>query len=65
MALKKRSANFTYDPECHCYYFEPSKRTPSPYLKQIHVEAIIDVAEDGTLGGVEIIDEKMPKPLDS
>jgi len=55
-------AKMTYDKDAHTYYFKPSMCLGPPYLKQLHVEAIVDVAEDGTLGGVEIIDRKMPKP---
>lgn len=46
----------------HLYYFAPADRAPGPYLKQIHVNAIIDVAVDGTLGGVELIDNMPPPP---
>lgn len=34
-----------------------------PYLRQRHVEAIIDIASDGTLAGVELIDNMPPPPL--
>lgn len=60
--MKKRPAYWTYDPEAHAYYFAPRYRTKPPYLRQIHVEAILDVASDGTLAGVEIIDVKAPLP---
>ena len=60
--MKKNEAYSTYDPEVHAYYFAPTERQPAPYRKQIFVEAIIDVADDGSLAGVEIIDLKMPKP---
>jgi hypothetical protein len=43
------------------YYFAPSRRTPGPYTTQREVRAIIDIASDGTLGGVELIDN-MPPP---
>lgn len=58
----KHLAWFTYDPEAHAYYFAPEVRTAYPYYKQIHVEAIIDVAKDGSLAGIEIIDSNMPLP---
>lgn len=43
------------------YYFAPAHKRKPPYLKQRHVEAIIDIADDGTLAGVELIDN-MPLP---
>ena len=61
--MEKHPAYWTHSDEAgHSYYFAPSNRTKPPYRKQIHVEAIIDVAEDGTLAGVELIDLKMPPP---
>ncbi len=60
--LERRSAYWTYDPEAEAYYFGLTDRRKPPYLKQIHVEAILDVADDGTLAGVEIIDPRAPKP---
>jgi len=43
------------------YYIKPLARKPPPYKNQRRVEAIIDIAEDGTLAGIELID-KMPPP---
>jgi hypothetical protein len=60
--VKKRDAYWTYDPAVHSYYFAPNDRHEPPYKKQIFVEAIIDVAADGTMAGIEIIDPKMPPP---
>jgi len=60
--MKKYSAYWTYDPIVNAYYFAPSSRTKPPYLKQVRVEAILDVAKDGTLAGVEIIDPNAPPP---
>lgn len=60
--LNAMKATWTYDPQCHAYYFKPKERTPPPYYKQIIVEAIVDVAYDGTFSGIEVIDGKMPKP---
>ena len=60
--LAHHPAYWTYDGECHAYYFAPTNRRPPPYLHQEHVSAIIDVANDGTLAGVEIIDVGAPKP---
>ncbi len=33
---------------------------PGPYLTQRHVKAIVDIASDGTLAGVELIDSMPP-----
>ena len=33
-----------------------------PYRIQRHVEAILDIADDGTLAGVELIDNMPPPP---
>jgi hypothetical protein len=61
--MEKHLAYFTHeDSEVgHLYYFAPADRAPGPYLKQIHVNAVVDVAADGTLAGVELIDG-MPTP---
>src|SRR5690606_10526444 len=44
------------------YYFAPEHRTPGPYAVQREVSAIIDIAHDGTLAGVELIDDMPPPP---
>lgn len=57
-----RPAYFTYenDPSAgSLYYFMPAVRGPGPY-KQRRVTAIVDIAEDGSLGGVELIDDMPP-----
>ena len=61
--LLRRPAYFTYDP-AHggLYYFAPADATPPPYLIQRSVEAILDIAADGTLAGVELVMGKLPKP---
>src|SRR6185312_12493297 len=58
-------AQWTYDPEAEAYYFAPMQAAPPPYLTQRHVEAIIDIASDGTLAGVELIDNMPPPPVAS
>ena len=63
MALEKMRANWTYDADAHAFYFAPSVRAAPPYLKQIEVRAIVDVAQDGSFAGVEIVDPKMPRPI--
>lgn len=49
----------------HLYYIELAGRTAPPYTQQRHVNAILDIASDGTLAGVELIDDMPPPPLDS
>jgi hypothetical protein len=46
----------------HLYYFALADRAPPPYHQQKHVQAILDIAEDGTLAGVELIDDMPPPP---
>lgn len=58
--MRKRDAYWTYDPEAEAYYFAPVQRRKPPYRKQITVEAIIDVAADGTLAGIELLDAPPP-----
>lgn len=66
MALERMPAYFTHDrvrkDGGHLYYFAPSSRSAPPYKTQITVSAILDIAEDGTLAGVELIDPRMPPP---
>lgn len=64
---ERRSAFWTHDDEAakqvgHLYYFAPANRCAPPYKTQRHVTAIIDIAEDGTLAGVELIDNMPPPP---
>lgn len=44
------------------YYIKLCDRSPGPYKTQLHRKAIIDVADDGTLAGVELIDDMPPPP---
>lgn len=46
----------------HLYYFAPSNRANPPYRNQKEVKAIIDIAEDGTLAGIELIYDMPPPP---
>lgn len=69
MALDKRLAYWTHDDAAaekhgcgHLYYFAPANRTPGPYTTQRRVTAILDIAEDGTLAGVELVDDMPPPP---
>lgn len=64
--MKKHEAYFTFDAKSaeeghRLYYFAPANRSPGPYRTQRHVNAILDIADDGTLAGVELIDD-MPAP---
>lgn len=45
------------------YYFAPVDRAPGPYTRQREVRAVIDIAEDGTLAGIELIDDMPPPPM--
>lgn len=44
------------------YYVEIAGRAPPPYTVQRHVGAILDIAADGTLAGIELIDDMPPLP---
>lgn len=68
MSLAKLPAYWAYD-DCegcaHAYYFAPESRSRPPYREQRHATAILDIAEDGTLAGIELIelDERgLPPP---
>lgn len=58
-------AIWSYDYEAEAWYVRIEPRRKPPYIRQIHVEAIIDVADDGSLAGIEIIDDKCPPPFDA
>lgn len=65
--LTKHESYWTHDDDAaesigHLYYFAPTKRAQGPYTNQRRVEAIIDIAHDGTLAGVELIDNMPPPP---
>jgi hypothetical protein len=53
---------WTYDPDANAYYFAPRHRIAPPYLRQIHVTAVLDIASDGTLAGVELVRGNLPPP---
>ena len=59
---EQHKATFTYENSAggHLYYFAPLTTAPGPYREQRHVKAIIDIASDGTLAGVELIDDMPP-----
>jgi predicted RNase H-like HicB family nuclease len=54
--LVRRRAWWTYDDEACACYIELEDRRPAPYLEQRHFEAILDIASDGTLAGVELLE---------
>lgn len=60
--MEKNDAYFTYDPEARAYYFAPRNREKPPYRRQQQATAILDIAEDGTLAGVELIIGDLPLP---
>lgn len=63
--LSSELAYYTHE-ECevagHLYYIALADRVPGPYKRQIEVKAILDIADDGTLAGIEIIDGDVPPP---
>lgn len=67
MTLEQRPAYWTYDARAfaeigeHLYYFGPIDRTKPPY-RQVHVTAVVDVASDGTLAGIELAVGPLPLP---
>ena len=67
MPLERRPGYWTYDGDDvqlngHLYYFGPLNRAPGPYRTQRVVSAIIHIADDGTLAGVELIYDMPPPP---
>jgi len=63
-ALPAREKTRTHDdgPGGHLYYFAPTTAAAPPYLEQRKLQAILDIAADGTLAGVELIDDMPPPP---
>lgn len=47
----------------HLYYVKLKGRSPPPYLTQRRVTAIIDIAADGSLAGIELIADMPPPPV--
>jgi hypothetical protein len=62
--LERHQGWWTYyeDDDDRSYYFAPENRTDGPYRTQREVRAIIDIADDGTLAGVELIDDMPVAP---
>ena len=70
MPLERRPAYWTHEANEHAghlYYFGIAEDvvTKSPYTNQREVRAIIDIAADGTLAGVELIFDMPPPPSGS
>jgi hypothetical protein len=68
--MEKRRAWFTFDDSAYSeqgeclWYFGLPTRTPGP-LTQRQVVAILDIAPDGTLAGVELISQMPPLNVDT
>jgi hypothetical protein len=61
--LEQRAAWYTCQLEDGpLYYFAPAERTAPPYKRQIEVTAIVDIASDGTMAGVELVWGDLPPP---
>jgi hypothetical protein len=45
------------------WYIKLDEAHKPPYRTQVHVSAILDIAEDGTLAGIELIEAMPPAPL--
>jgi hypothetical protein len=50
------------DESGYLWYFSLKERRAPPYRNQRQVTAILDIAEDGTLAGVELIHDMPPPP---
>ena len=55
MGIVEGSARWKYDPRARAWYFALAERAEPPYLRQIVVEAILDMDSEGRLAGVEIL----------
>lgn len=56
--LERLDAYYTWDEAAQAWYFAPRHRADPPYKEQIHTDATIDLASDGTLAGIEIHDPR-------
>jgi hypothetical protein len=67
--MTEHPAYWTHDDEAvksigqHLYYFAPTNRAPGPYKQQRFVVAVVDIAADGTLAGVELVENMPPPPI--
>lgn len=55
-------AYWTHDPSTGAWYIGLEERRPAPYTRQVTVEAVLDIADDGSLAGIEIVDPAAPGP---
>lgn len=46
----------------YLWYIALADRVEPPYLRQVHVEAIVDLDVNGCVAGIEIVDPKMAPP---
>jgi hypothetical protein len=53
--MTRGEAYWTYDDQVGAWYFGLKPRAKPPYLRQVRVEAILDMDADGRLAGVEIL----------
>jgi hypothetical protein len=60
--LGSMSAQWAFDLESGSYYFAPLQASPPPYDTR-EVTAIIDIASDGTLAGVKLVQMRANMPL--
>lgn len=66
MALIAATISHTDDEHCgNMYYVKVKGRMPPPYLTQRRVTAIVDIASDGTLAGIELVDDMPPPHADA
>ncbi len=54
------AAAWSYDPDAEAWYFRPVMRHAAPFTQR-RVEALLDIAADGTLAGIEVL-ENIPPP---
>jgi hypothetical protein len=48
-------AYWRYDDSVNCWYVGLHERSNPPYRKQVIVEAVLDLDEDGRLAGTELV----------
>lgn len=61
--ITERSATVRCEDDPHAgllYYVTISGRTPGPYKNHRRVDAILDIASDGSLAGIQLIDNMPP-----
>lgn len=60
--MTRLSVRCTYDSEAGAYYFRLADAKEPFYKTQREVQAILDIASDGTLAGVELVAGDLPPP---